>query len=169
MKKIAILVQDMYNEVELWVPYYRLLEEGYDVKLVGAGTQNTYQSKVGLPVTVDVTTAQCVNEDFDGVIIPGGFAPDRIRADKDALAIVKKAAQNGKVVAAICHAGWVLASAGVVKDKKVTCFVNIKDDVINAGGQYVDQEVVVDGNLITSRTPADLPAFCREIVKALRG
>jgi len=105
--------------------------------------------------------------EFDAVVVPGGYAPDMMRRHEAMVRLVREAAQHGKVVAAICHAGWMLASAGVIKGRKVTSFFSIKDDMVNAGGQWVDQEVVVDGTLITSRKPDDLPAFCREIVKAL--
>ena len=107
--------------------------------------------------------------DFDAVIIPGGYAPDLMRRYPDMVRLVREAFEAGVVVAAICHAGWMLVSAGVLKGKEATCFFAIKDDLVNAGAIYLDQEVVVDGNLITSRTPTDLPAFCRAIVAALKG
>jgi len=166
-KKVAILAENLYQEMELWVPYYRLREEGADVKVVGTGTAPTYTSKHGYPVTVDATADQVKAADFDAVIIPGGYAPDLMRRSEAMVRLVREAFHQGKVVAAICHAGWMLCSSGIVKGKTATCFSSIKDDLINAGAHYVDQEVVVDGNLITSRQPADLPAFCREIVKAL--
>lgn len=167
MKKVAILAEDLYNEVELWVPYYRLLEEGHDVKIVGSGNKSDYTGKFGYPVKVDILSSECISDEFDAVIVPGGFAPDKIRLDKSSLEIVKNAYNQGKIVATICHGGWVLASCGILKDKTITSYIGIKDDVSNAGANYVDQAVVVDGNLITSRTPADLPDFCRELVKAL--
>ena len=153
-KRIAILAENLYQEMELWVPYYRMKEEGAEVKVVGAGGARSYASKHGYPVTVDVQA--------DTVT-----APDMMRRHEAMVKLVRDAAQQGKVVAAICHAGWMLASAGVVRGKKVTSFFSIKDDMTNAGGQWSDSEVVVDGNLITSRKPDDLPAFCREIVRAL--
>lgn len=168
MKKIAIFVQDLYNEVELWVPYYRLLEEGYEVILVASGKEKTFKSKVGLPVEADLLSFECLDDDFDAIIIPGGYASDKMRLDKSTLKIIKRNYEAGRLIAAICHAGWVLISADVLKGKKFTCYPSIKDDMINAGGQYFDEEVIVDGNLITSRMPRDLPAFCREIVKALK-
>jgi deglycase len=166
-KRIAILAENMYQEMELWVPYYRLKEEGAEVKVVGAGGAKQYTSKHGYPVNVD-TQADSVNAmEFDAVVVPGGYAPDMMRRHDGMVRLVREAAQNGKVVAAICHAGWMLASADVIKGKKVTSFFSIKDDMVHAGGLWVDQEVVVDGNLITSRKPDDLPAFCRAIIKAL--
>jgi protease I len=165
-KKVAVLAEEMYQEMELWVPYYRLKEEGADVKLVGP-EKKTYKSKLGYPVNTDVAAADVSAKDFDGVVIPGGYAPDMMRRYPAILNLVRDCFNQGKPIAAICHAGWVPASAGILKGKTATCFFAIKDDVINAGAKYVDEEVVVDGNLITSRTPGDLPAFCRELVKAL--
>jgi protease I len=116
---------------------------------------------------VDVQAEDVSAKDFDGVVIPGGYAPDMMRRSKAMVQLVKDAFAAGKPVAAICHAGWMLCSAGVLTGKTATCFHSIKDDLVNAGARYVDEEVVVDGNLITSRFPADLPAFSREIIKAL--
>jgi protease I len=166
-KRIAILAENLYQEMELWVPYYRLKEEGAEVKVVGSGGAKSYASKHGYPVNVDVQAEAVSAVEFDAVIVPGGYAPDLMRRNEAMVRLVREAAQHGKVVAAICHAGWVLASAGVVKGKKATAFFSIKDDMVNAGAEWVDGEVVVDGTLITSRKPDDLPAFCREIVKAL--
>jgi len=165
-KKVAVLAENMYQEMELWVPYYRLKEEGAEVRIV-APEKKTYESKNHYPVTADVAAADVSAKDFDGVVIPGGYAPDMMRRHKAMLDLVKGCFEQGKPVAAICHAGWVPISAGILKGKTATCFFAIKDDMINAGVRYVDQEVVVDGNLITSRKPDDLPAFCRELVKAL--
>ena len=134
---------------------------------MGSGSAETYQSKHGYPVTVDVQADAVAAVELDAVIVPGGYAPDMMRRHDSMVKLVREAAQQGKVVAAICHAGWMLASAGVVKGKKVTSFFSIKDDMVNAGGEWFDREVVMDGNLITSRKPDDLPAFCREIVRAL--
>ena len=166
-KRIAILAENMYQEMELWVPYYRMKEERADVKVVGAGGAKSYASKHGYPVNVDVQAEAVKAVEFDAVIVPGGYAPDMMRRHDAMVGLVREAAQQGKVVAAICHAGWMLCSAGIIKGKKVTSFFSIKDDMVNAGGQWSDSEVVVDGNLVTSRKPDDLPAFCREIVKAL--
>jgi protease I len=153
--------------MELWVPYYRMKEEGAEVKVVGSKGAQSYPSKHGYPVTVDVQAESVSAVEFDAVIIPGGYAPDLMRRSPAMVKLVREAFQHGKVVAAICHAGWMLASARVLEGKTATSFFAIKDDVINAGATWVDQEVVVDGNLITSRKPDDLPAFCREIVNAL--
>jgi protease I len=166
-KRVAILAENMYQEMELWVPYYRLREEGADVQVVGSGGAKSYTSKHGYPVSVDVQAEQVRAEEYDAVVIPGGFAPDLMRRSAAMVKLVGDAFAQGKVVAAICHAGWMPVSAGILKGKRATSFFSIKDDLVNAGATWVDQEVVVDGNLITSRRPDDLPAFCREIVKAL--
>src|SRR6266487_2391444 len=166
-KRIAVLAENMYQEMELWVPYYRMKEEGADVKVVGAGGAKSCSSKTGYPVSVDVQADAVSAVEFDAVIVPGGYAPDLMRRHESMVRLVREASQQGKVVAAICHAGWMLASAGVLKGKKATSFFAIKDDMVNAGATWIDEEVVVDGDLITSRKPDDIPAFCREIVKAL--
>ncbi len=165
--KIALLVEDLYNELEFWYPYYRFLEAGYEVEVIGTGRKQNYASKNGLVVQEGKAAHKAHSADYVAVIIPGGFAPDYMRRDPGLLALVRALDEQGKVVAAICHAGWVLVSAGVIKNRQVTCFHSIKDDLINAGGSYVDQEVVVDQNLVTARVPDDLPAFCRTILQKL--
>jgi protease I len=167
-KKVIVLAEEMYNEYELWYPYYRLKEAGADVTLVGSGSAETYKAKSGLEVSVDTSSDQVSAADYDGIVIPGGYAPDRMRRYPSMVKLVKDFFKAGKVVAAICHAGWMLASAEIVEGKNVTCFFSIKDDLIHAGGNYVDQEVVVDGNLITSRQPDDLPAFMRAVIAGLQ-
>src|SRR5262245_12516053 len=166
-KRIAILVENLYQEMELWVPYYRFKEEGAEVKVVGAGGAKSYTSKHGYPVTVDVQAEQVRAVEFDAVVVPGGYAPDMMRRHPAMVGLVREAAQQGKIVAAICHAGWMLVSAGIVNGRRATSFFSIKDDLVAAGAKWEDAEVVVDGNLITSRKPDDLPAFCRAIVQAL--
>jgi protease I len=166
-KKIAVLVADLYQELEVWYPLLRFREEGAETVAVGADAGVTYGSKKGYPVVADKALGQVSAAEFDAVVIPGGWAPDALRQDERVLKLVREMDQAGKVVAAICHAGWVLCSADIVRGRKVTCFKAIKDDMIHAGARYTDAEVVVEGNLITSRTPADLPAFCREVAKAL--
>jgi protease I len=166
-KRIALLVEDLYNEFEFWYPYYRMKEAGAKVTVVGTGAKE-YHSKIGLPAPGGTPAESVKAADFDAVIVPGGYAPDRMRRNAAMLKLVQECFSQGKIVAAICHAGWMLVSAKVLKGKKATCFSSIKDDLINAGGIYLDQEVVRDGNLITSRTPDDLPAFCREIIAAMK-
>ncbi|MBI3092411.1 MAG: type 1 glutamine amidotransferase [Candidatus Tectomicrobia bacterium] len=166
-KQVAILAEDQYQDQELWYPLLRLREEGAQVLVVGTGSKQQYESKHGYPVRVDTTADKVHAEDLDALIIPGGYAPDLMRRHQPMVELVRRMHAQGKVVAAICHAAWMLCSAGILRGKKATCFFSIKDDVVNAGAEYVDKEVVVDGNLITSRVPDDLPAFCREIIKAL--
>jgi protease I len=166
-KRIAILAENMYQEMELWVPYYRFKEEGAEVKVVGAGGAKSYTSKHGYPVSVDVQAEQVKAVEFDAVIVPGGYAPDMMRRHDAMVGLVREASQQGKVVAAICHAGWMLVSAGILKGRKATSFFSIKDDLKAAGADWQDAEVVVDGNLITSRKPDDVPVFSEAILRAL--
>jgi len=147
----------------------RMREEGAEVRVVAPRAGETYNSKHGYPVKADVAADAVDASQFDAVIIPGGYAPDLMRRSPAMVRLVREADRQGKVVAAICHAGWLLVSADVLKGRTVTSFFSIKDDVVNAGARFVDQEVVRDGNLITSRFPADLPAYCREIVAVLQG
>lgn len=165
-KKIMIFAEAYYEDLELWYPKLRLAEEGAKVVVAGTG-EKTYKGKNGYPIEVDGDIKSYKARDFEAVVVPGGWAPDKLRRHKEVLDFVKEMHKDGKVVAAICHGAWVLASANIIKGKKLTCVSAIKDDVINAGAEYLDKEVVVDGNIITSRMPADLPAFCREIIKAL--
>jgi len=166
-KRVAILAENLYQEMELWVPYYRLKEEGVEVKVLGTGGAKSYTSKHGYPVSVDGQAEAVSAVEFDAVIIPGGYAPDLMRRSEPMVRLVREASQQGKLVAAICHAGWMLVSAGILKGRTATSFLSIKDYMVNAGASWVDREVVADGTLITSRRPDDLPAFCREIVTAL--
>ena len=166
-KRIALLAENLYQEMELWVPYYRLKEEGAEVRVVGHGGATSYASKNGYPVTVNAQAEAISAVEFDAVVVPGGYAPDMMRRSPAMVQLVREAHQQGKVVAALCHAGWMLVSADIVRGKTVTSWPSIKDDLVHAGATWVDQEVVVDGNLITSRKPDDIPAFCREIVNAL--
>ena len=168
-KKVIILAENNYQELELWYPFLRLKEEGVEVKVVWSGSSSTFTSKMGYPVTADLSAEAVDITHYDGIVIPGGYAPDLMRRYPSMVKLVRDAHNQGKVIAAICHAGWMLVSAGILKGKRVTCFSAIRDDVINAGAEYVDQEVVRDRNLITSRMPDDLPAFCREIIQALKG
>jgi protease I len=166
-KRVAVLAENNYQEMELWYPLLRLREAGAETFVVGSGSADEYKSKLGYPVSVDVAADQVSADDVDAVVIPGGYAPDLMRRYPAMVKLVREASEQGKVVAAICHAGWMLASADILRGKEATCFFAIKDDLVNAGARYVDAEVVRDGNLITSRVPADLPAFCRTIIAAL--
>jgi protease I len=166
-KRIAILVDNIYQEMEVWYPYFRFQEAGAEVVAVGAKAGETYTSKLGYPIKSQKSYDEVRTTDFDGVVVPGGYAPDLIRRHSAANRFVYDMNKQGKLVAAICHGGWVLCSADILKGRKATCFFAIKDDVVHAGAKYEDAEVVVDGNLITSRKPEDLPAFCRAAIEVL--
>jgi len=166
--EVAILAENDYEDLELWYPLLRLREEGHEVRVIGPGECDCYRSKHGYEVTVDLAVGRANPSDFEAVVIPGGWAPDRLRRYPAINEFVKALFDAGKPVAAICHGGSVLISAGVLKGRKATSTIAIRDDMINAGARWIDSEVVVDRNLITSRTPADLPAFLREIIRALR-
>jgi protease I len=165
-KRFAVLVEDLYEDLELWYPVYRLREAGARVTIVGPQSGTTYKSKHGYPATADKAADQVTADDFDALVIPGGYAPDRMRRHGAMVDLTRQMAQAGKLVAAICHGGWMLCSADVVNDKQVTSFFAIRDDLVHAGAHWVDQEAVQDGWLITSRTPDDLPAFLRTIIAA---
>ena len=167
-RRIAILVDNVYQEMELWYPLYRLREAGAEVITVGATKGATYTSKLGYPAHCDLSYDEARADDFDGVIVPGGYAPDHMRRHAMCLSFVAEMNRQGKLVSAICHAGWVLCSAhGMLRGRRVTSFFAIKDDMVNAGAIWEDAEVVVDGNLVTSRKPDDLPAFCRACIQVL--
>ena len=168
-KRVALLVEADYQDLEVWYPKLRLTEAGAEVVTVGTVTGPDYKGKWGYPITVDTMASEVSADQFDAVVIPGGWAPDRLRQHTYVLDLVRGINDAGKPVAAICHAGWVLVSAGIARDKTLTSYVAIKDDLTAAGANWVDREVVVDGNLITSRTPDDLPAFCRELIRMLKG
>lgn len=165
-KRVAILVEDLYQDQEVWYPYFRLQEAGAEVLVVGTNKKD-FKSKHGYPITANVTIEKVSTKQFDAVVIPGGYAPDILRRFPAVVKFVQDMNREGKLIAAICHAGWVLCSADVLRDKTATCFFAIKDDLINAGATYVDREVVRDGNLITARKPEDLPAFLRTLIEAL--
>jgi deglycase len=167
-RRVAILAENNYEDQELWYPYYRLLEAGADVFVVGTGTSTTYASKHGYPVKVDAEAATVDASQFDLIVIPGGWAPDLMRRSGAMVGLVRDAVEQDRLVAAICHAGSMLCSANAIRGRRVTSAKSIKDDMVNAGGIWVDEEVVRDGGLITSRRPDDLPAFMRTIVGALQ-
>lgn len=166
-KRVAILAENHYQDQEVWYPYYRLKEEGAEVVVVGTGSAKTYTSKFGYPIDADKSASEVSAADFDAVIIPGGYAPDLMRRYADMVKLVREAVLADKVVASICHGGWMLASAKILQGRTVTSFFAIKDDLEHAGATFTDVEVAVDRNLITSRMPGDLPAFLRAIIAAL--
>ena len=165
--RAAILVGPDYEDLELHYPRLRLLEEGAEVKLIGPRKEE-YRGKHGLTATPDITIDQAKTSDFDILVIPGGWAPDRLRRDQRIVSFVREFFNSGKIVASICHGAQVLISAKVLKGYTLTCVSAIKDDVENAGATYVDKPVVRDRNLITSRIPADLPEFMRTIISTTR-
>jgi len=166
-KRIAVLVDQLYQEMEVWYPYYRFKEAGAEVYLVGAEAGKTYPSKVGYPAVAEKSYSELDPAEYDGVVAPGGFAPDHIRRHPAATNFVHEINKAGKLVAAICHGPWILCSSRMLKGRKATSFFAIKDDVIHAGADWVDAEVVVDRNLVTSRKPEDLPAFCAASIEVL--
>ncbi len=168
-KRFVILVDTQFNDHEFWYPFYRLKEEGVEVVVVGTKSGQTYVGKFGTEFKAHKAPGEINVSDFEGIIIPGGYAPDHMRRDQNMVSLVRAFDQHEKIVTAICHAGWMLVSAGILKGRAVTSFFAIKDDLINAGAKWQDNEVVVDKNLITSRTPDDLPAFMRTIIAACKG
>jgi protease I len=162
--RIAILVEDMYEELELWYPYHRLREAGYEPLIVGPD-KAVYKGKTGgYPAQADAAIADVKPADLGGVIVPGGYAPDRMRRHTAMVDLVRQLNVDGKLVAAICHAGWLLVSAGFLAGRHLTSFSSIRDDMVNAGAEWEDRPVVRDANLITSRHPGDLPEFMKAIV-----
>lgn len=166
-KRVAILVEQQYQELELWYPLYRLRDAGCAVTVVGPEAGVTYPSKLGYPARSDAAAHAVRAADFDALVIPGGFCPDYIRRSEAMLTLTRDLVAAGKPIAAICHGPWVLCSTSALKGRRATCFHAIKDDVVNAGATYVDAEVVVDGPIITSRKPDDLPAFVAALLKSL--
>ena len=166
-KRAAIVVDQLYQVLEVWYPYYRLKEAGIEVDLIAGEGKKEYGSKEGYPCVSDYSAGEVKAEDYDCMIVPGGFAPDFMRRSEEVLKFANDMVEGDKVIAAICHGGWLLCSTKAYKGKKATCFMAIRDDIKNAGAEYLDAECVVDGKLITSRKPGDLPAFCKAILKAL--
>lgn len=165
--KVAILAEELYEDLELWYPYYRFQEAGAEVVIVAPRAGETYPSKHGYPVMSNLASAEASADDFDAVFVPGGFAPDRMRRDPHLKRFVAEMGQQGKLIAAICHGGWMLISAKILKGRTATSVSAIRDDMENAGCTWVDEAVVVDGNLITARVPNDLPLLMPAVLKAL--
>jgi deglycase len=165
-RTVLFFAGPLYEDLELWYPKIRLEEEGARTVVAGTG-EKTYQGKRGYPLTVDTSVDEISSGRFDGLVIPGGYAPDIMRRSARLLQLTREIFEAGKPVAFICHAGWVPISAGIVRGKRGTSVGAIKDDLVNAGMLWEDSPVVVDGNLISSRTPADLPQFMRALIAAL--
>lgn len=167
MKNVIVLVEELYEDLELWYPKIRLDEAGFESVIAGPVAGQVYKGKHGYPCKAEVSFKDALKMEHAGVVIPGGYAPDRLRRHPEVIQIVKKAFDAGKVVAFICHGGWVPISAKILKGKKCTSFSAIKDDMENAGAIWSDQAVVVDGPLISSRKPDDLPMFMKEMLASL--
>jgi protease I len=166
--KVLSLVHHDFEDLELWYPIYRVREEGALVHLAGEKAGETYIGKYGVPATADYSFAQVNPADYDALLVPGGWAPDKLRRFKEVISIVKHMDENKKPIGQICHAGWVLISANILKGRKVTSTPGIKDDMVNAGGIWEDQPVVVDGHLVSSQRPPDLPAYMKAFVDVLK-
>jgi protease I len=170
LRKVMIFVEDLYEEMELWYPKYRLEEAGFESVLAGPEARKVYQGKHGYPARSDASFYDLEERDFLGLIIPGGFAPDKLRRIPKVLDLTRKFMQARKLVAHICHGGWICASAEVVSGFRMTSTPGIKDDLVHAGALWVDEPVVVDRNMVSSRRPDDLPLFmgaCLEVLEYL--
>jgi len=168
LQKILIMVEEGFEDTEFLYPYYRFQEEGYKVEIVGPKAKETYIGKHGVPVKSDLSPKEVDVDDYDAIIIPGGRAPDRMRINEGLVNLVKEAYEKGKVIAAICHGPQMLIEANILHGKKATCWKSVATDLKNAGATFIDTSAVVDGNIVTSRFPADLPKFCQETIKLLR-
>ena len=166
-RKIAILVENEVHDLEFWYPYHRLAEAGYEPVAVGPKKGVTYTGKFGMTIEAAASPAELSAEDVAGVVVPGGWAPDRLRTNESIVRFVRAVHDRGGVVGAICHAGSLLVSADILKGHKATSYRSVRDDMTLAGANWVDEPVVVCGNLVTSRTPADLPVFGKALVEAL--
>jgi deglycase len=166
-RRFLSFVGDIYEDLELWYPKLRLIEAGADVVVAGEKAGCKYTGKNGYPCVSDAAIVEMRAADFDGLVIPGGFMPDKLRRDEDVLQLVRDIAAAGKLVAAICHGGWIPISAGVYRGVRVTGSLGIKDDLVNAGAVWVDEPVVIDRQFVSSRKPEDLPAFCRGILQVM--
>jgi protease I len=167
MRRIAILIEDLFDDKELIYPYYRMQEAGFTVDLIGSMGNNMYKSKFGMPIKSDLASKDISASDYEAVIIPGGFSPDYMRRTQATIDFVRAMDTLGKPIASICHGPWLMISACQLKGKHLTGFHSIKVDIENAGASYLDQAVVIDGHLITSRTPADLPLFVKTLIDKL--
>jgi protease I len=166
-KRVAVLTEEKYEDLELWYPVLRLKEAGAEVVLVGAKADHVYTSKHGYPAKSERAVSEIKADSFDGCVVPGGFSPDFMRRDPAFREFVREMVDEGKPVAAICHGPWMLCSAKVLQGRRATSFFSIREDMENAGAEWVDAEVVVDGPIITSRTPKDLIPFTLAFMNAL--
>jgi protease I len=166
-KRLLMFVADVYEDLELWYPKLRMIEAGAEVVVAGPRAGKEYAGKNGYPCVADAAIAEVDADTFDGVVIPGGFMPDKLRRDAKVLELVRSFAASGKLVAAICHGGWIPISAGVYRGVRVTGSPGIKDDLVNAGASWEDAPLVVDRHYVSSRKPDDLPHFCRGILEVM--
>ncbi|MCI3921494.1 type 1 glutamine amidotransferase [Paenibacillus sp. TRM 82003] len=168
-KKVISLVDEEFEDLELWYPIYRLREEGAEVVLAGAKRGHSYTGKYGVPAVADATFGELRAEDFDGLLVPGGWAPDKLRRYPEVLELVKRMDELKRPIGQICHAGWVLVSAKILNGRKVTSTPGIRDDMENAGATWFDEPVVVDGHIVSSRRPPDLPPYGKAFCDAVAG
>jgi protease I len=168
-RRVLVFVDDVYEDLELWYPKLRLQEAGAEVVVAGPKAGQVYSGKHGYPCRSDAAIGEMRSADFSGVVLPGGFMPDKLRRDQRVLELVREFSAASKLVAAICHGGWIAISAGVYRGVQVTGSPGIKDDLINAGAHWQDAAVVVDRHFVSSRKPDDLPEFCRSILQVLGG
>ena len=166
-KRVGVFVEEGFEDLEFWVPVMRLQEEGAEVIIIGTGRQSVFHGKHCLEARPDVTAAAISANDLDGLVVPGGWGPDKLRRDEHVLALVRAMEAQNKIIASICHGGWVLISAGIVAGKRATGSRGIRDDLLNAGATWVDEPAFREGNLVWGRVVEDIPAFCRELVAAL--
>ncbi len=168
-QQVAVLVDKSFEDLEFWVPVMRLREEGATVVVAGREENETFTGKHGLSATTQIAARDVNADDLDGIVVPGGWAPDKLRRDDGVTSLVREMDQQEKIVAQICHAGLVGISAGIVEGHQATGSQGIKDDLINAGAEWVDEAAFRDHNQVWGRVVKDIPAFCRELVKALKG
>ncbi|MFN2505005.1 MAG: type 1 glutamine amidotransferase domain-containing protein [Acidimicrobiales bacterium] len=166
-QRVLVLAADLFEDMELLYPVYRLREEGVEVTVAGLTLDDVTGKKGHGPISVDTTVDDVDGSEFDALVIPGGFAPDKLRSSKPVLGLVESFNGASKPIAFICHAGWVPISAGIIKGRRATSVEAIRDDMVNAGAEWVDEPCVVDGNLISARTPADLGPWMKAILEAL--
>lgn len=166
-KRILMFVDNIYEDLELWYPKLRLIEEGAQVVVAGPEAGKVYTGKNGYPCKSDTAIKDMDGNDFDGLVIPGGFAPDKLRRNSKVLELTRNIHEAGKLIAHICHAGWITISAGIMEGYKCTSTPGIKDDIVNAGAIWVNEPLVIDRNMVSSRKPDDLPDFCKGIIKVM--
>ena len=166
--KVAVLVENDFEDIELLYPYYRYKEAGFEVEVIGPKANETYKGKKGGSIKSTLSPDKVNLDEYVAIIVPGGWAPDRMRTNPGLVGLVKEGNEKGIVISAICHAAQLLVEADIVRGRKLTCYRSVSTDVKNAGGEYVNEKVVVDGNLVTSRFPLDIPAWCKKTLKILK-